>query len=100
MENVFLIWAGFPFIHGSGITTALSDSEDDDEDEENRLSDMDRLKKLQEETYRQAQGNDSESSDDEAEDNDKDVIDRSFVSKKNKQSAGRKVYSSNITLPP
>ncbi|KAF8927644.1 D123-domain-containing protein [Dissophora ornata] len=62
------------FIPGqSGVTMALSDSEDEDEDEENQLTDMERLKKLQEETYRQAQENDNDSSDDEAEDNDEET---------------------------
>ncbi|KAG0365193.1 D123-domain-containing protein [Gamsiella multidivaricata] len=53
------------FIPGqTGITMALSDSESEDEYEGNGISDMDRFKKLQEETFRQAQEHDSDSNDD------------------------------------
>ncbi|KAG0249165.1 hypothetical protein BG011_009548 [Mortierella polycephala] len=58
------------FIPGqSGVTMALSDSEDEDD----QVSDMDRLKALQEKTFSQAKGSVDDSSDEDDEDEDQEA---------------------------
>ncbi|KAF9181218.1 hypothetical protein BGZ51_005578 [Haplosporangium sp. Z 767] len=71
-EFVSYLNADGVFIPGqSGITMALSDS--DSEGEDDQVSDMDRLKALQEETFRQAKESVDDSSDDDEEDEDQET---------------------------
>lgn len=61
-----------PCVFFSGVTLAL-DSDSDSDDDEAQISDMDRLKSLQEESFRQRNGDSSDDEEDQDSQEDEEV---------------------------